>query len=170
MRKEYQPQQRPIMVKSDITKSSRHHSIIGHFGEALTANWLSRSGWEVVLVDHTGIDIVAYHPATHQRIGITVKSRTREPIRERDSVTLNLGQEKIRAACKAFDCEPWLAVYVEVSGGADLYLLSLQIYQERYHTRSIGDYWKMGPKFKPLYDQDPEVKHIHIEFNPTNWF
>jgi hypothetical protein len=25
------------------------------------ANWLSRSGFEVVLVDHTGIDIIAFN-------------------------------------------------------------------------------------------------------------
>ena len=54
----------------DIDKSSRHKKIVGDLGEQLVCNWLSRSGWEVVLVDHTGIDIVAYHrsDAHHEMI------------------------------------------------------------------------------------------------------
>jgi hypothetical protein len=72
----------------DIVKSSRHQKIIGNFGESLICNWLSRSGFEVAIVDHTGIDIVAYDPATRQRLGITVKSRTRTAGKEDQSVNL----------------------------------------------------------------------------------
>jgi hypothetical protein len=43
-----------------IVKSSRHQKIIGNLGEDLLCNWLSRSGFEVTVVDHTGIDVVAY--------------------------------------------------------------------------------------------------------------
>ena len=46
----------------EIIKSPRHQKIIGNFGESLICNWLSRSGFEVAVVDHTGIDIVAYNP------------------------------------------------------------------------------------------------------------
>ena len=55
----------------DIEKSTRHSKIIGDLAEANLLNWLSRSGFEVCLVNHTGIDVVAYHPeqitARHQR-------------------------------------------------------------------------------------------------------
>lgn len=61
-----------------IKKSSRHQHIIGKFGEYMLCNWLSRSGFEVAIVDHTGLDIVTYNPSTNQRLGITVKSRTRD--------------------------------------------------------------------------------------------
>jgi len=54
----------------------------------LVCNWLSRSGFEVMPVDHTGIDIIAYNPSTKQRLGITVKSRTREEGKERSKVNL----------------------------------------------------------------------------------
>ncbi len=41
----------------EIDKSSRHSKIIGAFGEAFLSNWLSRSGFEVTIVDHTGLDV-----------------------------------------------------------------------------------------------------------------
>jgi len=53
----------------DIEKSSRHQKIIGNLGENLVCNWLSRSGLEVTIVDHTGIDIIAYNPRTKERLG-----------------------------------------------------------------------------------------------------
>lgn len=40
-----------------IKKSTRHQHIIGKYGEYLVCNWLSRSGFEVGIVDHTGIDM-----------------------------------------------------------------------------------------------------------------
>jgi len=48
----------------EIIKSSRHQKIIGNFGEQLICNMLSRTGFEVTIVDHTGIDIIAYNPKT----------------------------------------------------------------------------------------------------------
>ena len=72
----------------EIIKSSRHQKIIGDFGENLICNWLSRSGFEVTLVDHTGIDIIAYNPSTNQRFGITVRSRTRTAGKEENSVNI----------------------------------------------------------------------------------
>ena len=72
----------------DIIKSSRHQKIIGDFGESIICNWLSRSGFEVTVVDHTGIDIIAFNPSTNERLGITVKSRTRKPSTEQESVNL----------------------------------------------------------------------------------
>ena len=72
----------------EIIKSSRHQKIIGKFGEYMICNWLSRSGFEVALVDHTGIDIIAYNPLTRQRLGITVKSRTRTPGKEDTPVNI----------------------------------------------------------------------------------
>ena len=50
-----------------IEKSSRHQHIIGKFGEYLLCNWLSRSGFEVAIIDHTGLDLVAFNPKTKQR-------------------------------------------------------------------------------------------------------
>lgn len=161
----------------EIIKSTRHQKIIGNFGENLICNWLSRSGLEVTLVDHTGVDILAYNPSTKQRIGITVKSRTRNIGKENTKVNIFSYQKgkndrkKLLDACKAFACEPWIAVYVETSESADIYLTSLKNYDEKYRGRkgkTIDD-WKMRRKDKELYTKDQGVKHIGIEFQATNW-
>lgn len=132
-----------------IDKSTRHSEIIGDFGEKLVCNWLSRSGFEVTLVDHTGIDIVAYKRG-RGRLGITVKSRTRTGDQEDSSVNLfsrrNDDRAKVKNACTVFACKPWIAVYVEAKDHADLYLTSLRHYDRKYRgrgDRAIDD-WKMN--------------------------
>ena len=162
----------------EIIKSSRHQKIIGDFGEMLICNWLSRSGWEVSVVDHTGIDIIAYSPSAHTRYGITVKSRTRNLGKEDTAVNIfsyrkgKNDRQKLLDACKAFSCIPWIAVYVETLEAADAYLTSLANYDKKYRG-SLGkaiDAWKMTKKAKEKYANDPNVKHIRISFQPTIWF
>ena len=113
-------------IKTDIDKSSRHNKIIGDFGEHLICNWLSRSGFEVTIVDHTGIDIIAYKPEIG-RLGITVKSRTRTIGTENTNVNLfsDSARQKIDDACETFACKAWIAVYVETTGGADACLTAM---------------------------------------------
>lgn len=160
-----------------IEKSSRHPYIIGKFGEYLLVNWLSRTGFEVSLVDHTGLDVVAYNPKTERRLGITVKSRTRNIGTEKTQVNIfsyrkgKNDRQKLLDACKAFGCEPWIAIYVETSQYAELYLTSLCNYDEKYKLaegRAL-DTWKMSPKYKAQYDTDIEVKHIRADFQQDNW-
>lgn len=161
----------------EITKSSRHKKIIGDFGEVFLCNWLSRSGFEVALVDHTGIDVVAYNPKTGQRLGISVKSRTRQKGTETSSVNIFSYQKgkndrhKVMDACSAFACDPWIAIYVESAQFADLFLLSIGHYDQKYRgrpNRAVDD-WKMGEKYRTRYDNDPNVKHIHMDFSTTSW-
>ncbi len=161
----------------EIEKSTRHQKIIGNFGEILVCNWFSRSGFEVTLVDHTGIDILAYDPKSRQRLGVSVKSRTRDKKSEKSSVNIFKYQngkddrQKVLNACVAFACEPWLAIYVECTKCADLYLLSLKHYDNNYKgdkEKKIDD-WKMNDQYKREYDEDPEVQHIHMAFSASGW-
>jgi predicted Rdx family selenoprotein len=160
-----------------IVKSSRHQKIIGNLGEDLLCNWLSRSGFEVTVVDHTGIDVVAYNPDTGQRFGVTVKSRTRKKGTETSSVNIFSYQkgkndrQKVLDACKAFACEPWIAIYVESSESADLLMLSLKHYDQEYRGKSnrAVDDWKMGEKYRKRYEIDPNVRHIHMAFSGRSW-
>jgi len=160
-----------------INKSTRHAKIIGDFGEALVCNWLSRSGFEVTIVDHTGIDVLAYNSETRNRLGISVKSRTRVKGTEATSVNIFSYQkgkndrQKVIDACKAFEAEPWIAIYVESSYCADLFLLSLENYDNEYRAnqkRAI-DGWKMGQKYRKRYEDDPRVRHIRMDFSGSSW-
>jgi hypothetical protein len=161
----------------EITKSTRHQKMIGDFGENVICNWLSRSGFEVSIVDHTGIDIVAYHPATNRRLGITVKSRTRNKDKEAISVSVFSKREGkndyqwVLEACQAFACEPWLGIYVETADYADVYLTSVENYRQNYPGKAgrIVENWKMTPEYLKKYQQDKLVKHIRIEFQSANW-
>lgn len=156
----------------EITKSSRHQKIIGEFGEKLICNWLSRSGFEILSVDHTGIDIIAYNPLTKKRLGISVKSRTRSPNTEEESVTIfkKNDRQKLLNACKAFACEPWIAIYVETLKFADIYLTSLENYDLKYRREgTTTEQWKMRKKDKETYEKDPYINHIRVEFKETNW-
>lgn len=161
----------------EIIKSTRHQRIIGKFGENLICNWLSRSGFETTIVNHTGIDIIAYNPHTKQRLGITVKSRTRDKGTEHTPVNILSYQkgkndrQKLLDACESFACEPWMAVYVETLESADVYLTSLKNYDEKYRGRAgkAIDDWKMRDKDKEQYKKDLGIKHIRIEFNISKW-
>jgi len=161
----------------DIAKSTRHQRIIGQYGEMLICNWLSRSGFEVCIVDHTGIDIVAFDPTTDRRFGITVKSRTRSIGTENDSVNVfsyrkeKDDRQRTLDACQAFACEPWVGVYVEMADAADIYLTSLENYDAKYRVagRAVDD-WKMTRKHRQAYTDDPDVKHIRVAFHVGNWW
>ena len=152
-----------------IEKSPRHTKIVGDFGENLVCNWLSRSGFEVCVVDHTGMDVIAYNPRTNQRLGITVKSRTRTSGTEAGSVYMfreaKKDRQKLVDACKAFHCDPWIAAYVECDEFADLFLTSLANYDRKYRKEKRAvDGWGMTKKHTSAYAADTEVKHIHITF------
>jgi len=82
----------------NIVKSSRHSKIAGDFGEHLILYWLSKYGFECARVDHTGIDLIARNPKTRELMGISVKSRTRNPGTESDMVSItNSNIEKVKS-------------------------------------------------------------------------
>ena len=160
----------------EINKSSRHQKIIGDFGEHLISNLLSRSGFEVAIINHTGIDLIAYHKSTQQRLGISVKSRTRAAGTEDDSVNIFSYQggkndrKKVLDACEAFACEPWIAIYVETTRYAEVYITSIDNYDNKYRGKGKAiDDWKMNADYRKRYEVDASVKHIRLDFFSTNW-
>jgi hypothetical protein len=106
-----------------------------------------------------------------------VKSRTRKKGTETSSVNIFSYQkgkndrQKVLDACKAFACEPWIAIYVESSESADLLMLSLKHYDQEYRGKSnrAVDDWKMGEKYRKRYEIDPNVRHIHMAFSGRSW-
>lgn len=140
----------------------------------MVANWLSRSGLEVVHVDHVGIDLVAFNPNTDKRLGISVKSRTRDLDRQNAPVRMlrlaHGDREKLLHACDCFACEPWLAIYVEAADGADLFLTSMEHYDEKYGKKDTRvRSWKMDELTYEKYKEDPDVRHINFIFRGDHW-
>ena len=122
-------------------------------------------------------DIIAHHPKTGKRIGITVKSRTRNVGSETTQVNLlsyrkgKNDRQRVLEACTAFGCEPWIAVYVETSEYSELFLTSLENYDNKYRIseeRAL-DTWKMSPKYKSKYLADNEVKYVRAEYKGDGW-
>ena len=75
-------------------------------------------------------------------------------------------REKLMRACTSFGCEPWIAIYVEVAESAELYLTSLDHYDETYSSSS----WKMAKKSQEKYSNDSKVKNVHIDFHQNVWW
>jgi hypothetical protein len=157
-----------------MIKSTRHSKIIGDFGEHFVCDTLSKSGFEVLRVDHTGLDIIAYNVSNKKRLGITVKSRTRNEGKESVSVSIFSHQKgkddrkRLEDACTNFACEPWIAIYVENQVGADLYLTSLGTFNGYRGGKAI-ETWKMDEKSKQKYLEDQNVKHVSIQLNTSKW-
>jgi hypothetical protein len=155
-----------------ITKGTRYQKIIGLCGEMIICNWLSRSGFEVAIIDHTGIDLIAYREDVG-RLGITVKSRTRIPGKEGESVNVFEGgaRRKMMAACNAFGCVPWIGVYVETENAGDIFLTSLKHYDTKYRVAGrVVDTWKMTRKHIERCCDDNAVKYVHVDFDTARWF
>jgi Holliday junction resolvase-like predicted endonuclease len=155
-----------------ISKSTRHSKIIGEFGEHFVCDSLSKSNFEVLRVDHTGIDIIAYDKTNKKRLGITVKSRTRASDNVKESVNVfskrKNDRKKLLDACEYFVCEPWVAVYSENEEGADLYLVDLSTF-DKYHGGKAVEQWKMSKVSKQGYLKDPNIKHISIKLDNQKW-
>ncbi|MGE0058254.1 MAG: hypothetical protein AB7T32_09760 [Dehalococcoidia bacterium] len=81
-------------------------------------------------------------------------------------------RDKVLAACSAFACDPWIAVYVETENYGDLFLLSLAHYDEAYRgaKAQMVNIWSMGAKKRAVYKVDPKLRHIRYEFSPTLWW
>ena len=154
-----------------IQKSERHQKIIGQYGEHFVCNRLSTSGFDVMRVDHVGIDILAFRQ-DGLRLGISVKSRTRHR-KEREDATVNLflaTEDKLERVCKRLQVKPWIAVYVETETCADLFMTSLDNYRKKYDRSTKLMTWGMKKKHKDGYGEDAAVLHCHVEFTVNRWF
>ena len=156
---------------TNMEKSSRHSKITGDFGEALVLYWLSRSGFECARIDHTGIDLIAKRPRSDERWGISVKTRSRAPRTEADSVNMGSpGQlDKVVAACDAFRCIPYFAIVVDVTTRISVFLLSKQHLEHLYPKRTGMLSWSMIPSRVRQYMSDTNIRTLAFAANSQNW-
>ncbi len=160
-----------------IDKSSRHQKIAGDFGENLTIYLLSKYGFEASMVDHTGIDIVAFNKKYKKRIGISVKTRTRTKKTSTEGVLIKGDNyKKIISACKFFKAVPWFSIVIDQtsvnkSGTITLFLLNLDTLLKYYPNFKKGNdfTWSMVKKSMQRYEKDQSISIIKFNYNIKNW-
>lgn len=122
----------------ELDKSLRPTKIAGDFGEYFIMYWLNKRGFEVILVDYVGIDLIATEKHTNISYGISVKTRTRATIEKAIlPFMVETPQIKlIRIACKYFKCEPAFGLVRDNdhNGEIEFWLLSC------FETLNINNY------------------------------
>ena len=150
-----------------LNRSSRHPKIAGDFGEALVLYLLSKRGFECAQVDHTGIDLIAKHPKRRERMGISVKSRTRSEGAEDMYVKLPVDDfKKVDDACDAFGCVPYFAIVVDAANTIRVFIVPKAHYAERY----AGAGWRMSPKYLEQYAADKKVMSFEFRGREGRWW
>ena len=154
-----------------VKKSSRHSKITGNFAENLILYWLSKYNFECANVDHTGIDIIAKNPRTKALMGISVKSRSRKEGTEGMSLSIdNKNFDKIKKACKSFDCVPYFAFVIDGKNKIYCFILSMEKLLKMFPEGKTRVDWKMGKKYLERYYKDPEVKVFDFKYKTHSWW
>ena len=154
----------------NIEKSKRHSKITGDFGETMVMYWLSKYGYDVARVDFTGIDLIAYNRKTKERLGITVKARSRMEGKSESHINLPKEKEVFRA-CESFGCKPYLAVIVDtvdVFNKIRLYLLPWTE-MRKLHARGGNRSWGMKKSQIERYENNQKIKKITFDYNIKDW-
>jgi len=153
----------------EILKSTRHSKITGDLGECLTLYWLSKHNFECARIDHTGIDIFAKHPKRNERLGISVKSRSRTAGKEEASILIERKQfERAKKACEAFDCVPYFSIFVDAADAFRLYLLPMSKLEDQLGTNKTVN-WKMTAKSMAAYRADRAIALLELRASEPSW-
>lgn len=154
-----------------LNRSSRHPKIAGNFGETLVLYWLSKQGFECACVDHTGIDLIALNPHTNERMGISVKSRTRKAGSENKDVNLPADDfDKVVAACKAFGCQPYFAIVVDGAGIIRVFITPMAHVLELFPCRTNVSGWRMSAMHLEKYTHDPQIMTFEMKVTSGRWW
>lgn len=155
----------------EITKSSRHSKITGDFAERLVLYWLSKYGFECAFVDHVGLDIFARNPHTTERMGISVKSRSRNTGKESTFVSIpNDNLTKLDQACRTFECVPYFAVVVDEADSIACFIISEAHLMKVCPPGKGVISWKMNKTALAKYESDPEIKIFRFVTSTINWW
>ncbi len=158
-------------MSPQILKSTRHSKIAGNFGEALLLYWLSKHGFECATLDHTGIDLIAHNPHRNERMGISVKSRTRSSQTKEEAINIANDQfEKVERACKAFGCVPYFGLVADAPDIIRVFVLSMAHLREHFSCGARVFSWKMTEKALSQCDADPEIQVFTLQSKMHRWW
>lgn len=154
-----------------VQKSSRHSKITGDFAEHLVLYWFSKHGIECARVDHVGLDLIARQAEQPKPMGISVKSRSRNPGTEGSYLSIpNDNFAKLRAACDDFGCEPYFAIMVDERDQILVYVLHADHLERLNPQRQRVSAWKMSPKWLEHYEADEGIIHFKFSHSTINWW
>lgn len=153
------------------SKSTRHSHITGDFGESFVTYLLSLYGFECNRFDHTGIDVIACHPVTRLKMGISVKTRSRYEGTEGGYVGVPLSHfDKVRSACETFGLAPYLAYVVDCP--AKMYVLITPM-DKALQVSRIGEdrsRWDMNAEALTNYREDPDIMMMEFDIKNERWW
>ncbi len=155
----------------EIMKGSHHSKITGNFGELLVLYWLSKHGFECAVIDHVGLDIIARNLYTNELMGISVKSRSRNPGTE--GTHINIPKKdipKLEAACQAFGCKPYFALVVDEADTITVFILSKSHLEELYPKGEKIIAWMMNKAWQEKYEANKEIKIFTFKTETLNWW
>lgn len=154
-----------------IQKSSRHSKITGDFTENLVLYWLSKHGFECARVDHTGIDLIARNPHSDEVMGISVKSRSRNPGTENVSININESDiQKAEIACEQFHCKPYFAIVSDMKDKIMCFCLSVPKLRSIFDDEKEVHQWKMSDEALTRYSADPDIKAFEFQTHTSSWW
>ncbi len=146
------------------SKSTRNSKIVGNFGEALLLYWFSKHGSECANIDHTGIDLIVSTRKTGERMGISVKSRSRESGNQYSSIYVkNAEFKKADQACKAFGCKPYFAFVSDAADVIRVFVISKKHLLKRFPCGKRVCSWKMTKKAVAAYNDSPEIMLFELK-------
>lgn len=155
----------------EINKSSRHSKITGDFSESLVLYWLSKHGFECANIDHTGIDILAKNPITHELMGISVKSRSRNEGKEGQYLSIpNDNFSKVEEACLTFECISYFAIVIDEDGKIKIFILSMEKLLDYFPMGEKVSGWKMSKKWIEKYNMDNQIIKVEFDYQTINWW
>lgn len=148
-------------------KSSRHSKITGNFGENLVCYWLSRRGYETAHVDHTGIDLISKRSKSKERLGISVKTRSKISKGKMGHLNIKVSDfKKVEDACLAFGCTPYFAIVSDCNGKISAILISLNRLKKLYPNSNKIIAFSLSDDKAEAYKNMKGVEYI--EFNKTH--
>lgn len=154
-----------------VSKSSRHSKMTGDFAEHLVLYWLSKHGFECARVDHTGIDLIARNPHTDEVMGISVKSRSRNPGTETTSISIHDSDiQKALKACTTFQCRAYFAIMADIKNKIVVFILSAQKLRKIFPNSKDVYAWRMTEKCLEQYYADSEIRVFELRTRTHSWW
>lgn len=122
-----------------------------------------------MIIDYTGIDIVAHNNSSDKRWGISVKTRTRTKEKnQQEEIKINLRElPLILQACKFFDAKPYFGIVSDGDIQNQIYIHIISFEEmKRINNYEEGKnlYIKLSEKYIKQYETTKNSINIKIKY------